>query len=81
MAMAPGALCERHVVSSEELRLHSDSPHCWRPEHVLAKVLTPEGLHSNLHNPNLGHDESVLHLVAFGVDSVSKTSWEFQKCT
>lgn len=69
--IVPGALCERHVISSEELRLHNDDPHCWRPESILGAILSSDGLQAKLHNPNLGQEELLLDLVAFGVESVN----------
>lgn len=71
VSMVPGALCERHVISCEELRLHSDDPHSWRPESILGAILSADCLQAKLHNPNLGQEELLLNLVAFGVESVS----------
>lgn len=71
VCMSPGVPCERHVLSSEELRLHGDTPHCWRPEHILGALLSPAGLNAALHNPNINQDETLLQLIGFGAEAVS----------
>lgn len=69
--MLPGIACERHVLSSEELRLHVDEPYCWPPENILSAILSPKNLNTPLRNPNIGQDETVLQLIGFGSEKVS----------
>jgi len=71
--MSPGLPVEKHVLSAEQLRLHSDLVHCWSPDQLMACILQPSGLNSKLLNPLTGNYESVLDLVGFGAFEVNKT--------
>jgi hypothetical protein len=69
--MSPGLPIEKHVLSAEQLRLHSDLVHCWSPDQLMASILKPSCLSTKLFNPLTGNHESVLDLVGFGASEVS----------
>ena len=71
--MSPGLPVEKHVLSAEQLRLHSDLVHCWSPDQLMAGILQPSGLNFKLLNPLTGNYESVLDLVGFGAFEVNMT--------
>lgn len=71
--MSPGLPVEKHVLSAEQLRLHSDLVQCWSPDQLMAGILQPSGLNSKLLNPLTGNYESVLDLVGFGAFEVNMT--------
>jgi hypothetical protein len=71
--MSPGLPIEKHILSAEQLRLHSDLVHCWSPDQLMASILQPPGLSSKLLNPLTGNYESVLDLVGFGACEVNNT--------
>ena len=64
--MSPGLPIEKHVLSSYQLRSHSDLIHSWPPEALMAAILQPEGFMSCLENPITGDRETIVDLVAFG---------------
>jgi hypothetical protein len=71
--MSPGLPIEKHVLSAEQLRLHSDLIHCWSPDQLMACILQPSCLNAKLFNPLTGNYELVLDLVGFGASEVSVT--------
>ncbi|XP_068081595.1 death-associated protein kinase 1 [Anabrus simplex] len=70
LEMSPGLPIEKHVLSAEQLRLHSDIVHCWSPDELMACVLKPPHLDALLFNPLTGNKESLLELVGFGCPEV-----------
>lgn len=74
LEMSPGLLIEKHVLSAEQLRLHSDLVHCWSPDKLMACILQPSCLNAKLLNPLTGNHESLLDLVGFGASEVKMTN-------
>ncbi|XP_033608089.1 death-associated protein kinase dapk-1 isoform X3 [Cryptotermes secundus] len=72
LEMSPGLPIEKHILSAEQLRLHSDLVHCWPPDQLMECILQPSCLNAKLFNPLTGNYESVLDLVGFGASEVVK---------
>ncbi|PSN41147.1 hypothetical protein C0J52_05197 [Blattella germanica] len=72
LEMSPGLPIEKHILSAEQLRLHSDLVQCWAPDELMASILQPPCLNAKLFNPLTGNYESVLDLVGFGAPEVSE---------
>ncbi|KAJ9574049.1 hypothetical protein L9F63_008575, partial [Diploptera punctata] len=70
LEMSPGLPIEKHVLSAEQLRLHSDLVHCWSPDELMETILQPSCLNAKLLNPLTGNYESVLDLVGFGASEM-----------
>ncbi|KAK7866658.1 hypothetical protein R5R35_000274 [Gryllus longicercus] len=70
LEMSPGLPIEKHVLSAEQLREHSEEVHCWSPADLMEAVLRPQRLDSTLLNPVTEHKETLLDLVGFGAPEV-----------
>ncbi|XP_069694753.1 death-associated protein kinase 1-like isoform X2 [Periplaneta americana] len=72
LEMSPGLPIEKHILSAEQLRLHSDIVHCWSPDQLMSCILQPPCLSAKLLNSLTGNYESVLDLVGFGAAEVTE---------
>lgn len=65
--VCPGLIIERHILSTQQLRVHFDEPHCYSSDVVCAAMLEGEStLDVSLHNVETDKLESIVQLVLFG---------------
>ncbi|XP_060523349.1 death-associated protein kinase 1-like [Cylas formicarius] len=75
--VCPGLLTELHLLSPEELKIHSDDPYCYPPQVFASAMLEAEStLDVVLYNENLDSYESVVEIVMFGdMDLAKHIQW------
>ncbi|KAK9888307.1 hypothetical protein WA026_000568 [Henosepilachna vigintioctopunctata] len=65
--VCPGLLLERHILSPEDLRMHSKDPFLYNPHIINSAMLEAESTSDVIfYNSNIGQYESVVQLVMFG---------------
>ena len=61
---------DKYVLSVNDLKMHSDSPHNWGPVDLLRGLMSKEHFDATLHNPVTRKNEVLRDLVCFGSHEV-----------
>lgn len=75
--VCPGLLIERHILSSQQLRVHDNEPYCFHPDILMAAILESEStLDVTLYNPETGKHETISQLLLFdNTDLAGNIQW------
>ncbi|RZC35529.1 Ankyrin repeat domain containing protein [Asbolus verrucosus] len=66
MRVCPGLLVEKHILSTSELKIHSEMPFCYQPNVITTAMLEAEStLDVALYNSNSDGQETIVQLIMF----------------